>query len=252
MMMRWVISCPDHPRSCGANHPVDAGLSVEPGSSPLVRGQLICMAPLLGPYRIIPARAGPTRTSMACSSPRKDHPRSCGANSRVLLHLAGSVGSSPLVRGQQLVARKHAFHERIIPARAGPTLPHRSHCMTVADHPRSCGANGIRGTFDTRGHGSSPLVRGQQTCGTWPRKRQRIIPARAGPTTSSDALTVFGTDHPRSCGANYSSPCTGRTGSGSSPLVRGQHSGMRSLCHPVRIIPARAGPTRFHHTKDSE
>ena len=180
---------------------------------------------------------------MACSSPRKDHPRSCGANSRVLLHLAGSVGSSPLVRGQQLVARKHAFHERIIPARAGPTLPHRSHCMTVADHPRSCGANGIRGTFDTRGHGSSPLVRGQQTCGTWPRKRQRIIPARAGPTTSSDALTVFGTDHPRSCGANYSSPCTGRTGSGSSPLVRGQLASITRKTVSSRIIPARAGPT---------
>ena len=182
MMMRWVISCPDHPRSCGANHPVDAGLSVEPGSSPLVRGQLICMAPLLGPYRIIPARAGPTRTSMACSSPRKDHPRSCGANSRVLLHLAGSVGSSPLVRGQQLVARKKAFHERIIPARAGPTDVPSCRAAVPPDHPRSCGANGRKRLTDAHLRGSSPLVRGQLPVLQLEVYGARIIPARAGPT----------------------------------------------------------------------
>ena len=59
-LFRSSLSLADHPRSCGANHPIDAGLSVKPGSSPLVRGQLSKLADAFDVSRIIPARAGPT------------------------------------------------------------------------------------------------------------------------------------------------------------------------------------------------
>ena len=75
------------------------------------------------------------------------------------------------------------MQERIIPARAGPTWPQFLHWLTIVDHPRSCGANSVD---DAVGHfmsGSSPLVRGQQSNRHGKTVNERIIPARAGPTT---------------------------------------------------------------------
>ena len=153
----------DHPRSCGANHIASTFSSIGSGSSPLVRGQHVFADVRVQAIRIIPARAGPTSTLGMTVVRPSDHPRSCGANA-VCRHLRTvSVGSSPLVRGQQGYACGLAVDFRIIPARAGPTrVPARS-ARRAADHPRSCGANEGSHPGVVISIGSSPLVRGQQS-----------------------------------------------------------------------------------------
>ena len=135
-----------------------------------------------------------------CPSP--DHPRSCGANPVHLQQSLHVIGSSPLVRGQRIRRCRSSLKLRIIPARAGPTsLPPLVIAM-LADHPRSCGANGSALMSGQTRPGSSPLVRGQP--GRRPQRRhpRRIIPARAGPTLKQGVNYSIRTDHPRSCGAN--------------------------------------------------
>ena len=114
-------STPDHPRSCGANGAHPTGQRLEPGSSPLVRGQPGRRPITLDRTRIIPARAGPTAARTCTTCRPTDHPRSCGANFAEAMREYRRLGSSPLVRGQ----RGHPC----------------AHWWRWADHPRSCGAN---------------------------------------------------------------------------------------------------------------
>ena len=82
-------STKDHPRSCGANFAAQFSASILRGSSPLVRGQHMALTRYHWINRIIPARAGPTWRSPISTSPRTDHPRSCGANSLILRGKSG-------------------------------------------------------------------------------------------------------------------------------------------------------------------
>ena len=91
--------------------------------------------------RIIPARAGPTAGAHQQAGAHADHPRSCGANQAIMLRSVRVIGSSPLVRGQPAERDTAERDDRIIPARAGPTMPESEANARRADHPRSCGAN---------------------------------------------------------------------------------------------------------------
>ncbi len=255
---------PDHPRACGANVGVFFNPESHSGSSPRVRGQHPDPFAGTDPSRIIPARAGPTITEDYGNLPKTDHPRACGANN-VLFHLIrANCGSSPRVRGQPAVHRRPRDTERIIPARAGPTISKNSESRAGADHPRACGANHVGGvlaepldldhpracganepkrTLDRPTGGSSPRVRGQRTPIREGSQKVRIIPARAGPTCRSTPCTYPPADHPRACGANALSSSSMCRSSGSSPRVRGQHRAWPSPEDARRIIPARAGPT---------
>ena len=215
---------PDHPRSCGANEARHWPISDWSGS--------------------IPARAGPTTARARPRCARTDHPRSCGANDFLPSNLRSENGSSPLVRGQRVLSIAFGTPERIIPARAGPTQILSFNSALWADHPRSCGANLFRVSTHLLPIGSSPLVRGQRFERPVLRRRLRIIPARAGPTTFIKVEHSRFTDHPRSCGANGTICRDTVRPTGSSPLVRGQRPPERQGRDPRRIIPARAGPTR--------
>ena len=209
-----------------------------------MRGQLPLATGELWALRIIPARAGPTTSSRLKACQKPDHPRSCGANRVTAPTSSSSFGSSPLVRGQHRnkLFRQHIV--RIIPARAGPTMVGVS-CLTVtADHPRSCGANSRRAICRTSDVGSSPLVRGQLVMNVVLGWALRIIPARAGPTLLQQNALRHIWDHPRSCGANAVAFLTHYRTAGSSPLVRGQPACLTRSSRRVRIIPARAGPTK--------
>ena len=151
-----------------------------------------------------------------------DHPRSCGANLSTISTSSLTVGSSPLVRGQPVIFPPLSVRARIIPARAGPTPFAISVASSVADHPRSCGANLMFSSAFFISSGSSPLVRGQHSTDVDTANRIRIIPARAGPTRHSTGHHLQAADHPRSCGANDGVPRRAHMGNGSSPLVRGQ------------------------------
>ena len=86
------------------------------------------------------------------------------------------------MRGQPFARGALFGHERIIPARAGPTDEGKWEYKDSSDHPRSCGANASQPMVLAKACGSSPLVRGQPAADGQPQHSRRIIPARAGPT----------------------------------------------------------------------
>ena len=91
--------------------------------------------------------------------------------------------------------------------------------------------------------GSSPLARGLLQDGAGTGGDERIIPARAGFTTSSSFQRLYPTDHPRSRGVYLAKRCLPCRRNGSSPLARGLLSASFLDRQPPGIIPARAGFT---------
>ena len=235
---------PDHPRACGANTWMSMSACAPFGSSPRVRGKLECVPFRQVAARIIPARAGQTRSTRSSSRRRSDHPRACGANPVQVWKYPLSAGSSPRVRGKLGEQTLPQRLVRIIPARAGQTRPVSLVGLPAPDHPRACGANMVWSSSFRSLAGSSPRVRGKQETQLRPRYWGRIIPARAGQTPSSSLGTVPVPDHPRACGANSKACSPERALCGSSPRVRGKPGRCRPIRARTRIIPARAGQTR--------
>ena len=193
------------------------------GSSPLARGLRGRARAIWRTCRIIPARAGFTRTQSPAA--------------------ARSGGSSPLARGLRNTTMTVLTARRIIPARAGFTSSPSTPAASTRDHPRSRGVYTGSAT-DHPGHdGSSPLARGLLNVNSEKRERMGIIPARAGFTTPKERIAYGQQDHPRSRGV-YPLPCSCRSlRAGSSPLARGLPSARRGFPCGRRIIPARAGFT---------
>ena len=193
---------PDHPRACGANGFIPGGGTRLDGSSPRVRGK-----PSSGNFisinlRIIPARAGQTRSTCSRRTVRPDHPRACGANQVEVAPFEPVSGSSPRVRGKLVGSRSTVSSPRIIPARAGQTRRWARCRYNRSDHPRACGANALIQDRGCGVVGSSPRVRGKLAVQRVADDAGRIIPARAGQTQRCFKTSKHGSDHPRACGAN--------------------------------------------------
>ena len=119
----WSTRCPrDHPRSRGVYRRPSRPGRPPRGSSPLARGLHRGRPHGNARGRIIPARAGFTRSS----PPRRP---------------SGS-GSSPLARGLPPGGEGMSTHLWIIPARAGFTPNPRERRGDSSDHPRSRGVYG--------------------------------------------------------------------------------------------------------------
>ena len=132
----------------------------------------------------------------------------------------------------------------IIPARAGFTYVRHRGGAIVWDHPRSRGVYSSQISPGTVRPGSSPLARGLLSLAHIRQVRWRIIPARAGFTSTSAFTTVLTRDHPRSRGVYDQSSHSGLGHQGSSPLARGLPAPLRRTLQNIRIIPARAGFTQ--------
>ncbi len=91
-------------------------------------------------------------------------------------------------------------------------------------------------------------MRGKQSSRIWLTTRRRIIPARAGQTTSHLVCGEMRPDHPRACGANQLNIQLDVWQSGSSPRVRGKRFRVSGRHVQPRIIPARAGQTSWRRT----
>ena len=133
-----------HPRACGEN-PVDDGpVGRLPGSSPRVRGKRRRGRHLVGPGRLIPARAGKTChvvSPIACSWA---HPRACGENGDGLADGGPDLGSSPRVRGKPPLSRTWTCLAGLIPACAGKTTGCTGGRARARAHPRVCGETSRR------------------------------------------------------------------------------------------------------------
>ena len=150
------------------------------GSSPLARGLQGLSLVRPDADRIIPARAGFTRTCRNEYVPRQDHPRSRGVYHTLAELGRPSAGSSPLARG--LRSRQWWSFQcfRIIPARAGFTPSGTRLKVTSTDHPRSRGVYTYVTQIDSTPAGSSPLARGLLGPPIASIPLGGIIPARAG------------------------------------------------------------------------
>ena len=114
-----------------------------------------------------------------------DHPRSRGVyNIETPVNGCGT-GSSPLARGLQRASDLVVPSRGIIPARAGFTHPARAVAGLGRDHPRSRGV--YHAAVEGIGvlQGSSPLARGLLQVAKSAEIQGRIIPARAGFTTTA-------------------------------------------------------------------
>ena len=211
----------DHPRSRGVYPRAGLVALWAGGSSPLARGLPVREASRPRRWRIIPARAGFTRTRARGGHLHRDHPRSRGVYPRRAWTRSAPAGSSPLARGLQRWWFIALVIVGIIPARAGFTdRPGRTH-REDRDHPRSrgvypCGTRTARSTM-----GSSPLARGLQPRQPGADVRPGIIPARAGFTHQHHGEHAHARDHPRSRGVYLPTSRAGAASGGSSPLARG-------------------------------
>ena len=235
----------DHPRSRGVYPLWCLRHETSSGSSPLARGLLCAMDGHGIVTRIIPARAGFTACPRGSRPAFRDHPRSRG------VYPAGSgggpviVGSSPLARGLRYSESYGVGPARIIPARAGFTSYTRPGPICVRDHPRSRGVYPTSAAASYLARGSSPLARGLQQFWQLTRAGGGIIPARAGFTRVSGLSLNSRPDHPRSRGVYEQWLDVEPGAGGSSPLARGLPRGAQAGGGGGRIIPARAGFTRW-------
>ena len=213
------------------------------GSSPLARGLRRRARSRVGCGRIIPARAGFTRSRDSVCSAFADHPRSRGVYATGTGIADATSGSSPLARGLRGSVRPSLDLRRIIPARAGFTLVESHFTGTGKDHPRSRGVYSRSARRSADPQGSSPLARGLRHRHLPGQGRRRIIPARAGFTSWRACAHGCRGDHPRSRGVYRNRPHQAVLLVGSSPLARGLRIPGNRRDLPLRIIPARAGFT---------
>ena len=130
---------PDHPRSRGVYPRSDSPSTAPTGSSPLARGLRRGRHDYRQRRRIIPARAGFTRSPPPGAVSRGDHPRSRGVYFLPSGLVGRERGSSPLARGLRRDVSLENERDRIIPARAGFTLTAHKLTLAISDHPRSRG-----------------------------------------------------------------------------------------------------------------
>ena len=172
-------------------------------------------------HGIIPARAGFTWTCASVSSTATDHPRSRGVYHTRDRPPPPPPGSSPLARGLLEFLNMSQGIDRIIPARAGFTQRNQSPPGRTADHPRSRGVYSSTEVLPFEPSGSSPLARGLLGVPSELLWGRRIIPARAGFTSSAPRPFDNCADHPRSRGVYTMCANVSSTEWGSSPLARG-------------------------------
>ena len=89
------------------------------GSSPRVRGTDAVPATGATARRFIPACAGNGMSAKGLFCSCSVHPRVCGERPRQVRDRAPMAGSSPRVRGTEVIEELGSFDERFIPACAG-------------------------------------------------------------------------------------------------------------------------------------
>ena len=212
-----------HPRAGGENSVAPPLHSAPAGSSPRGRGKHQVGEVGLAHQRLIPARAGKTRSTPAPGTGSRAHPRAGGENESCAALDRVERGSSPRGRGKRASRTLRGRLQRLIPARAGKTL---------AAAPRR-----------VRAYGSSPRGRGKRHNAPPSARHDRLIPARAGKTTSSSSSSAGARAHPRAGGENARAVLVPLAKTGSSPRGRGKRARPRGCGHSLGLIPARAGKT---------
>ena len=111
-----------HPRVCGEHTASMARMLAAGGSSPRMRGTHVTLVVKPLDNRFIPAYAGNTMWSPLTAARPPVHPRVCGEHITELNMSRSDSGSSPRMRGTQVLQYPRIDFLRFIPAYAGNTL----------------------------------------------------------------------------------------------------------------------------------
>ena len=232
-----------HPRGCGADTGQRLWAQFTQGSSPRVRGRRRRVGRCRRRRGLIPAGAGQTGSAGVRLTPRRAHPRGCGADHRPSPGADLQQGSSPRVRGRRRFPAATCRWCGLIPAGAGQTSSPHPPAHSRRAHPRGCGADLLGGSRSLRLWGSSPRVRGRRACEVGDRRGHGLIPAGAGQTGDSEQFDWKARAHPRGCGADSARFSALSPPWGSSPRVRGRPSTSSTVISTAGLIPAGAGQT---------
>ena len=214
----------DHPRACGEYFPGRCRRGNRRGSPPRMRGIPFPLKNNGNRYRITPAHAGNTRSTLRrCSLPR-DHPRACGEYCIRRQFLETAVGSPPRMRGILQVFPDVLLRRGITPAHAGNTDCQERYIADLWDHPRACGEYLTTSILNVPLLGSPPRMRGILSQAAREEQRQGITPAHAGNTTCRRSCRPRRGDHPRACGEYSPWPPPSTVVPGSPPRMRGIRS----------------------------
>ena len=173
--------------------------------------------------------------------PLEDHPRVCGEQNQLLMDQVPIPGSPPRVRGTVHLCARSRRRSRITPACAGNSAVLVKDPVTVKDHPRVCGEQGLIAAGMAYLDGSPPRVRGTGLPALETLLPDRITPACAGNRKMGTPRLYRTTDHPRVCGEQLKSHPKARPVLGSPPRVRGTATWPALICTDSRITPACAG-----------
>ena len=196
-----------------------------PGSSPRVRGTRREADFALGSLRFIPACAGNAIQWVGTNTNVAVHPRVCGEREVSSAVQDYAHGSSPRVRGTRRGCRGAWGGSRFIPACAGNAYAPTEPKPYSPVHPRVCGERAPELIEGIEQDGSSPRVRGTPAEASVTAAITRFIPACAGNARRLTHPARRAAVHPRVCGERSASVTTDRYVVGSSPRVRGTHSG---------------------------
>ena len=189
-----------HPRVCGGQFfCVWAAVNLS-GSSPRVRGTVHVTSEVINGNRFIPACAGDRSSVEDHAAYDAVHPRVCGGQAPLSLEGRLMSGSSPRVRGTEMVGRGRRTCRRFIPACAGDSRDGRQGRISGSVHPRVCGGQYPSLMKATLLTGSSPRVRGTGVARAGEADDLRFIPACAGDRPATMTAYREMAVHPRVCG----------------------------------------------------
>ena len=191
--------------------------------------------------RFIPACAGNGLWTVHARLTGTVHPRVCGERIANTYALAARHGSSPRVRGTELIDGPSLLSLRFIPACAGNGRRCDAISRRLPVHPRVCGERVLRCNGHQYPTGSSPRVRGTGYHVAALNCTTRFIPACAGNGLYVREYLGKIAVHPRVCGERDLGPTRMSARCGSSPRVRGTVSQMYEPVIAQRFIPACAG-----------
>ena len=154
---------------------------------------------------------------------------------------SSQYGSSPLARGTLRERILRELRARLIPACAGNIRPYRDQKQSSSAHPRSRGEHATDISRAMTSPGSSPLTRGTPGIHVTAILQTRLIPARAGNTSTGGYPVRRRAAHPRSRGEHACASAAMVSGAGSSPLARGTRTYPLGGPRGPRLISAGAG-----------
>ena len=195
--------------------------------------------------RSIPAWAGETGVHLVSGDAAQVYPRVGGGNEVGVVHKPTAGGLSPRGRGK---LRRWPMQRRIlrsIPAWAGETKLVAGIPNLRRVYPRVGGGNASPRCCPTSNTGLSPRGRGKRGHRRGLGGGGRSIPAWAGETTQTNALTHLDEVYPRVGGGNNVLDEDGNTINGLSPRGRGKRPHHHGRHGRAGSIPAWAGETQL-------